>query len=223
MSIKKYGGSSFSEINVRKRFDGNKWNDLTIGKRFDGSTWINLWDTETAPVTPTERTYTKTYNLSSAQIYWGSGNQDNQSSSVIDLIVGSHGGTSSTNRRTLLFFPISSIKSDLSGASISKVELYLHRRNTSHGNASSNLYVKSCTYSSAPSKWNGYDSGAADSGTPVFTRGEAKWITLLNSVGNGMRDGSINCLCLDTDGNYNMSAYGRYVRSGTALRITYKK
>lgn len=223
MSIKKYINSSFNEVTSRKRFNGNSWENLTVGKRFDGSSWIDLWSTAVVPEVPTEKTYTKTYNLSSAQIYWGSGNQDNQSSSIIDMIVGSYGGSSSTNRRTLLFFPLSTIQSDLSGATISKVELYLHRRNTAHGNASSSLYVKYGTYSSAPSTWNGSDSGVADSGAPAFTQGEAKWITLLNSIGTGMRDGSVKCLCLDTDSNYNMSAYGRYVRSDTMLRITYKK
>lgn len=223
MSMKKYNGSTFTEVTSRKRFDGKQWTDLTIGKRFNGINWIDLWSTATVPDTPTEQTYTKTYKLSSAQIYWGSGNQDNQSSSVIDMIVGSHGGTSSTNRRTLLFFPLSTIQSDLSGATVSKVELYLHRRNTAHGNATSSLYVKYGTYSSAPSTWNGTDSGVADSGTPTFTRGEAKWITLLNSIGTGFRDGTVKCLCLDTDSNYNMAAYGRYIRSETELRITYKK
>lgn len=223
MSIKRYNGSKFTEVTSRKRFDGNKWTDLTVGKRFDGSNWIDLWSYAVDPDTPTEQTYTQTYKLSSAQIYWGSGNQDNQSSSVIDMIVGSHGGTSSTNRRTLLFFPLSVIQSDLSGAVISKVELYLHRRNTAHGNATSSLYIKYGTYTSAPSTWNGTDSGAADSNTPTFTRGESKWVTLLNSIGTGMRDGSVKCLCLDADSNYNMAAYGRYVRSETKLRITYKK
>jgi hypothetical protein len=229
MSIKKYSGTAFSEVSARKRFSGGSWNDLTLGKRFNGSAWIDLWNTstisepETETPAPTVTTYTKTYQLSSAQIYWSSGSQDNQSSSVTDLIVGSYGGNSSTNRRTLLFFPLSAIQSDLSGATVSKVELYLHRRNTSHGNSSSNAYIKYGTYSSAPSTWNGSDSGAADSGTPAFARGEAKWIILLNSVGTGMRDGSVKCLCLDSDTNYNLAAYGRYVRSDTALRITYEK
>lgn len=224
MAIKRYSGSAFVDAATRKRWNGSAWVDLTIGKRWDGSKWVDLWSSSGGGGdTPTVKTYTKTYNLSSAQIYWGSGNKDNQSDSVIDLIVGSYGGTKATTRRTLMFFPLSTIKSDLSGATISKVELYLQRRNTSHGNASSSLYTKYGTYSSAPTTWTGTDSGNADSGTPTFTRGQAKWITLNAAIGNGLRDGTIKCLALDADTNYNLSAYGRYVRSGTKLRITYKK
>lgn len=227
MAIKRYSGSTFADVASRKRFDGTNWVDLTIGKRWNGSSWVDLWSEDSSGSGDTgdteTKTYTKTYNLSSAQIYWGSGSQDNQSSSVIDLIVGSHGGTKATTRRTLMFFPLSTIKSDLAGATISKVELYLHRRNTTHGNASSSLYAKYGTYSSAPTTWTGADSGAADSGTPTFTRGHAKWITLNNAIGNGLRDGTVKCLALDADTNYNMAAYGRYVRSETKLRITYKK
>lgn len=224
MSIKKYSGTAFTDVSSRKRWNGSAWVDLTVGKRWNGSAWVDLWSVTPTPTpTPTPTTYTKTYALSSAQIYWGSGNKDNQSDSVIDLIVGSYGGTKATTRRTLMFFPLSTIKSDLSGATISKVELYLQRRNTSHGNASSSLYAKYGTYSSAPTTWTGTDSGNADSGTPTFTRGQAKWITLNNAIGNGLRDGTVKCLALDADTNYSLSAYGRYVRSSTKLRITYKK
>lgn len=224
MSIKRYSGTAFVDVATRKRWNGSAWVDLTIGKRYDGSAWVDLWSSSGGGGdTPTVKTYTKTYNLSSAQIYWGSGSKDNQSGSVIDLIVGSYGSSKSTTRRTLMFFPLSTIKSDLAGATISKVELYLSRRNDSHGSATSNLHVKYGTYSSAPTTWTGADSGAADSGTPTFTRGQAKWITLNNAIGNGLRDGTVKCLALDADTNYSLSAYGRYVRSSTKLRITYKK
>ena len=227
MSIKRYSGTAFADVSARKRYDGSKWVDLTVGKRYNGSTWVDLWTSGTTPPVdpdpPTVQTHTKTYNLSSAQIYWGSGNKDNQSGSVIDLIVGSYNNSKSTTRRTLMFFPLSTIRKDISGAEISKVELYLSRRNDSHGVATSNLYVKYGTYSSAPSTWTGTDSGNADSGTPTFTRGQSKWITLNTAIGNGLRDGTVKCLALDADTNYSLSAYGRYVRSSTKLRITYKK
>lgn len=224
MSIKKYSGTAFADVSARKRWNGSAWVDLTVGKRWNGSAWVDLWSTTPEPPpTPTPTTYTKTYSLSSAQIYWGSGSKDSQSGSVIDCIVGSYDGTKAKTRRTMLFFSLSTIKSDLAGATISKVELYLHRRNDSHGSATSNLYVKYGNYASAPTTWDGSDSGAADSGTPTFTRGQAKWITLLNSVGDGLKNGTVKCLILDADTNYNLSAYGRYIRSDTKLRITYTK
>lgn len=224
MSIKRYSGSDFTDVTTRKRYDGASWTELTIGKRYDGANWVDLWDSSSSGDTDNETTtYTKTYSLSSAQIYWGSGNKDNQSDSVIDLIVGSYGGTKATTRRTLMFFPLSTIKNDLAGATISKVELYLQRRNTAHGNATSSLHAKYGAYTSAPTTWTGTDSGNADSGTPTFTRGQAKWISLNVAIGNGLRDGTIKCLALDADTNYNMAAYGRYIRSVTKLRITYSK
>lgn len=224
MSIKKYSGTAFTDVSTRKRWSGSAWIDLTVGKRWSGSAWVDLWSSTPEPTpTPTPTTYTKTYALSSAQIYWGSGSKDNQSSSGSDCIVGSYDGTKAKTRRTMLFFPLSTIKTDLTGATISKVELYLHRRNDNHGSAISSLYVKYGNYASAPSTWDGSDSGNADSGTPTFTRGEDKWITLNNSIGTGLRDGTVKCLILDADTNYNLSAYGRYVRSEVKLRITYSK
>ena len=215
MSIKRYTGSAWSEISTRKRYNGSSWVNLTIGKRYNGSAWVDLWSTT--------KTYTKTYSLSSAQIYWGSGNKDNQSSSAADLIQGSYGSSLATARRTLLFFPLSTIVSDLSGATVSKVELYLSRLSSSHGESGSYCCVKSYSASSAPSTWTGGDSGDADSGTPVFSRGEGKWITLNTAVGTGLKNGTIKCLCLDADSNYSLSRYGRYSRSATKLRITYTK
>ena len=43
MSIKKYTGSSFTEIASRKRWNGSGWVNLTVGKRWNGSAWVDLW------------------------------------------------------------------------------------------------------------------------------------------------------------------------------------
>lgn len=223
MSMKRITGGAATSLSTYKRFANGAWQTLTIAKRYDGAQWVNLLPESSEDTTPSVAIYEKTYSLSSAQIYWGSGNQDNQSSSTGDLIQGSYGASSATTRRTLLFFPISQIMEDLQGAQIVSCELYLKRLSTSHGTASAYCRVKTHAYTSEPATWTGSDTGHADSGTPSFTRGQGKYITLLSSVAEGMRDGTVKGLALDADSNYQLASYARFARSGTKLRITFTK
>ncbi len=214
MAIKAYNGSSFADVQSVKLHNGTEFADIKQVNAYVDGQWQKIF--------PTSQTVTKTYSLSDAEIYWGTGGKETSYSS--QLIVGSYNSSKATARRTLMFFPVSTIKADLAGAQINSVELYLKRLNTSHGETNCYTCIKMHNYSSAPTRWDdGPDSGAADSGTPTFTRGQEKWVTLLNSVGEGLRDGTIKGLCLDADANYALSRYGRFNRSSVKLRITYTK
>lgn len=214
MAIKAFNGTDFAAVSAVKIHNGTAFEDISqVNARVNGQ-WQRIF--------PASQTFTKTYSLSDGAIYWGTGGKETSYSS--QLIVGSYEGSKATARRTLMFFPLSAIKEDLKNAQIVSVELYLKRLNTAHGEGSCHTCIKMHNYSSAPSRWeDGPDSGAADSGTPVFTRGQEKWVTLLNSVGEGLRDGIIKGLCLDADSNYALSRYGRFSKASTKLRITYTK
>ena len=214
MAIKMYNGADFASVSAVKVRNGADFCDVSEVKAYEDGTWKRVF--------PDGQKYTKTYSLTDAEIYWGTGGKETSYSS--QLIVGSYASSKATARRTLMFFPLDSIRSDLSGAEIESVELYLRRLDTAHGEASCSTSIKLHGFSSAPDRWeDGTDLGAADSGTPSFARGEGKWVTLLPSVGEGLRDGTVKGICLDADANYSISRYGRFERSAAKLRITYTK
>ncbi len=214
MAIKTYNGTDYDSVSAVKVKKGTAFSDVKqVNVRTEGE-WKKVF--------PTSQTVTKTYSLSDAEIYWATGGKETSYGS--QLIVGSYGSSKATARRSMMFFPLSQIKSDLQGSEIDSVQIYLKRLDTSHGEASCYTEIKMHNYSSPPSRWDdGPDSGAADNTSQVFTRGQGKWVTLLKTVGEKLRDGSIKGLCLDADTNYALSRYGRFDRSSVKLRITYIK
>lgn len=215
MGIKIMTASGFEDVVDIRLHNGTDFESVQQVNVYDGEEWEKVWPTTT------KTTVSSTYSISSAQIYWGTGGKEDDYTS--QLIAGAYNASQSTSRRSLIIFPYAKIASDLAGAEIEKVELYLKRLNTEHGTKSCSVYIKKHNYSSVPTRWDGTDTGAADSGTPTMLRGEEKWLTLLNSVGEGLRDGTVKGLCLDTDSNYAIAAYGRFERASAKLRITYSK
>lgn len=217
--ISRYDGGKQIDVTTAKRYDGSKQVNATIGKRWNGSEWVDLF------AAPSQQ-QVKTYTLRMSQMYWNGGSQDNQSSTSNCLIHGTYDNTISRARRSLLWFD-SQLQSDIAGATIEKIELYLYRESGTHGSGGAgNVYIKTHNYSSKPSSWTGSDSGVADSGTPTLKRGAGAWLTLNNSVGEKLRDGQIQGIALDADSSTSITDYIRFVRTGTnapKLRITYTK
>lgn len=214
MAIKTYNGTDFASVTSVKIHKDGSFEDISQVNAYKDGQWQRVF--------PTAQAVTKIYSLSDAEIYWGAGGKETAYST--QLIVGSYGSSKSTVRRTLMFFPLSQIKEDISGAQIVSAELYLKRLGGTHGEANCHTCIKMHNFASPPARWeDGSDSGAADSGTPIFTRGQGKWVPLLASVGEGLRDGKIKGLCLDADANYSLSRYGRFDRASAKLRITYIK
>lgn len=215
MSIKRLEAGGYNDVLLRQRWNGSQWVAMTLGRRWDGGKWVDLWNGKTV--------HTRVYGLSSAQIYWNSGVRDNQQVSASDLILGTYTGAQAQSRRTLLFFPMGTVMSDLSDSVIYSVQLYLRRVSTPHGAEQSTAHVRSGPWYSAPETWNGsgcYDAALYDES---FARGEGKWVTLSPVIAEAMRDGSLGCLALDAQSNVSLSGYGRFSRGDTQLKITYLK
>lgn len=215
MAIKVYSGAAFADIANVKVFNGTAFEAPKEVKAFNGTSWEKVW-----PDSATGEAVTATWSVKSIWTYLNSGSI--QTAHKNEPIQGSYDGTASNTRRSLLLFDYSAIKTALAGASIEKVELYLKRLNTSHGTATAYACVKMHNYSGKQATWKGADLGDADSGSPTFTRGQGKWITLLNTVGEKLRDGTIKGLCLDADTNYTLSRYIKY-DDDIRLRITYRR
>lgn len=215
MGIKTHNGTAFADVTDVKVHNGTAFETPSAVKVFNGTDWENVWPDESA-----KETITTSWNVSAIWTYLNSGSI--QTAHKNDPIQGSYDGTAANARRSILLFNYASIQAALSGAVIKKVELYLKRLNTSHGTSTAYTCVKMHNYASKPTTWKGTDLGDADSGSPSFTRGQSKWITLLNSVGEGLRDGTVKGLCLDADTNYALSRYIKY-DDDIRLRITYTK
>lgn len=215
MAIKTHNGTAFADVTDVKVHNGTAFETPSAVKVFNDTDWENVWPTEI----PTE-TFTTTWNVSGIWTYLNSGSI--QTAHKNDPIQGSYDGTAANARRSILLFDYAAIQAALTGATIEKVELYLKRLNTTHGTATAYACAKIHNYAAKQTTWKGTDLGDADSGSPSFTRGQSKWITLLNSVGDGLRDGTVKGLCLDADTNYALSRYIKY-DDDIRLRITYTK
>lgn len=214
MAIKTHNGTSFSNISDVRAFDGAEFKSVNAVNVYNGTAWEKVFPDGAVSGT------VKTWNVLSVWTYLNSGSR--QSAHLHEPIQGSYDGTAANARRSILLFDYAAIQAALKNAKIEKVELYLKRLNTSHGQATAYAAVKTHNYSSAPTKWTGSDLGDADSGSPSFTRGQGKWVELNNAVGENLRDGTIKGLCLDADSNYALSRYIKY-SSDIKLRITYSK
>lgn len=186
------------------------------------SSTVTINDTSTTPAPPPAPTrFTKTYSLSAHQNYWNSGSQDNRSSVVNDHIQGTFNGTTSSLRRNLMVLPFTTIRNDLSGASIVSVRVRMRRLNTGHG-STSGATVRIHTHSSTTiiASWTG--TGITQRATSTFTRGQERFVTLPNSVGTGLANGTINGLAISTTST-SINEYSRMEASRTLLEIVYDK
>ncbi len=215
MSIKRYTGSSLTDITTAKRFDGKNWVPLSIAKRFDGKSWVNILSSN--PSSDSISRTSVTVNLKSKTTYWGSGSQDNQYPN--EIIQGSYARSSATSRHTLLFFDL---PKPPTGASIVKAELYIQRSRSSHGTATAYASVKYTNKNSAPVTFKNIDlKSAADS--VALGLGAGKWIQLHEDIAKSLLSGDTLCLSLSAGNDYSLNKYLRCSKSATKLRITYTK
>lgn len=185
------------------------------------------WNQTGGGNTPT--TYTKTYGAQWSESY----QSDGTSRGSLDNGDCYQGYFSSTNGNqfSLIGFPYSTIASDLTGATISKVEVYLdntHWYNNSGGMAVIGYH----NYASAPSPAT-YPSGTDNKQQSSFTYGQAKWVTIPNSVGTAFQNGTAKGILLgkgqSSGGTLSNSTtyYGYFVGANKTgepqLRITYSK
>jgi len=122
-------------------------------------------------------------------------------------------------------FDSTQIQADLAGATITKVELYLKNAH-SYWSSGLNLMLgwHNDAFDGATSRttgnWNSLSS-------EWFNKYQGKWVTLNNSVGNQLRDGTMAGFTLGSpySGSNNTYGYfdGAYNVYPPQLRITYQK
>jgi hypothetical protein len=172
--------------------------------------------------------YTKTYTCNGSHSYEGSdggapNNKINDNSTSYQG--GDNFSTFNGKAKTWYTFNTTPITSDLSGATITKVEVYLNNNHT--------------WYSGGMTAAIGYDSKSSfgatagdPSGTGIdaqevhFNEGQAKWVTVPNAFGTNFQSGAANTIVLFKNSN-NLQFYGFFAGSGQngpcQLRIHYTK
>ncbi|QAX92943.1 hypothetical protein SEA_WHEEHEIM_35 [Streptomyces phage WheeHeim] len=164
--------------------------------------------------------YVKTYAANESASF----QEDGTNRNISDLYQGRYSSTNG-NQYSMIGFDDATIRSNLSGATINKVELYLnnnHFYSNSGGNAiigTHNQTTLSGSHSSSQINDNLQQTH--------FDYGQAKWITIPNSIGNALRDNTAKGIALGPGPSTSQSYYGYFAGNGQSgepqLRITYTK
>ncbi len=167
--------------------------------------------------------YTKTYSCLDSASFDSSGN--NRSGFDSGHCFQGYYSATNGNQFSLITFPYSSIASDLSGATIDKVEVYLdniHWYNNSGGTA----IIGTHTYATVTGDAN-YANVDPNISSSSFTYGQAKWVTVSNSIGTAFKNGTAKGIALGKGPSTSHTYYGYFSGFGQSgapkLRITYTK
>jgi hypothetical protein len=168
------------------------------------------------------KTYVKTYNCNWSRS-WDSGGSTVHSTNG-ELVQGSFGGF--TNRLSWMGFPFSTIQSDLTSATVLKVEAYLyfdHWYYNAGGIASIGYHNSTAT--SAPAYNSALDT--LDQKQVDWNVGQGKWVDISAFSLVGWKNGNITGITISGNGSSNLDYYGKG-RGNTQshepmIRITYRK
>ena len=129
-------------------------------------------------------------------------------------------GSSTGNEHSYVGFNYSSITSTLSGATIERVEVYLNNSHWYYGSGGT-ARIGTHNLTSEPS---GSPSGHKYHRSSVnFNVGQAKWVTVPNSIGNDFRSGAARGITLGRPTSGSLADYGYFAGNSTRLRITYTR
>jgi len=171
-------------------------------------------DIDVSAGTPAVNGYTKTYS-STWMSSFGTGSGRRTDGRAYQ---GYYSSTNGSNY-SKYGFP-SQIQSDLAGATIKKVELYLdnnHFYSNSGGNAIIGTHANTVQPTGSTSL-----TGTFARQSIAFAKGQAKWVTLSNSFGTDLKSGAALGITLGRTSGGSLSEYG-YFASSAKLRITYEK
>lgn len=167
-------------------------------------------------------TYTKTYSANGSQSYQSDGSQNTVDNG--HCFQGYYSGTNG-NQFSLITFPYTTIQSDLSGATVTKVQLYLNNLHW-YNNSGGTAIIGTHTYSSIPGTAN-YANVNPDITEAGFSYSQAKWVTVANSIGNALRDNTAKGIALGKGPSTSHTYYGYFAGNGQSgepqLKITYTK
>nr|WP_255724708.1 phage tail spike protein [Shimazuella soli] len=169
-------------------------------------------DAGTPPNAGTTSTTTTTWTATSTQSWrdaYGGWRSDNNY-----VYQGEYSGYG--NHRGCAFFNYSDIQSKLSGKTVKNVQLYLSRRAGGTNAAQSvNVYTHNLTSASGTPVLTLHKSAAGS-----YSVGQAKWITLPNSIGDSLKNGTAKGIALySSTGSPYMTFNGG---SSVQLKITYE-
>ena len=174
---------------------------------------------DTAATTDPTQNYTKTYNASWVQSYTGAGGQraDGAASAYQGYTPYWPGGG---RQRSLIGFP--TLTGDLSGATVTKVEVYLYFQHW-HSGAGGSAGIGYHGNTSRPATFGGSTGILAYSHN--WPRGAGRWVTIPSGYWDAFRTGAARGISLQAP-NDTTQYYGYAAGSGSQipkLRISYRK
>lgn len=171
-------------------------------------------------VEATTQTYRKTYHATWSRSFQGDGSVRSTSSMYFGYYPSGYNG----RQKSMFGLPYSDIQTDLAGASIKKVEIFLDMIH-SYSHAGVTVYFGGHSNAGAPGSWSNVDYTRRDSGR--WPKVGSEWRTVSNSIGADLRSGAIRGIVLDprsdSIGLYGYAAGFSGQGSKPAVRITYVK
>lgn len=172
------------------------------------------------PAPPAVTTYTRTYSATWYQTY----SEDNTQKSDTTANQGRY-SSSDGNQRSLIGFDYADMRSDLAGSTINKVTFTAYAEHWYYNNGGTAV-LGTHNYTSEPSTWA--DSRVAQNGqqSSGWPRAAKRTVTLANSVGNGIRDGSITGIAFGPAPSSDLIYYGKFTGFGSnrpSITITFTK
>lgn len=203
----------------------------TAGPRMEGESYNRVWVEDVGPAVeygsynpatdaaPTQQ-YVKTYSANWSASYQSDGDNRN----VSECYQGYYSGTNG-NQYSLIGLPYATIQSDLSGATINKVEVYLNN-NHWYSNSGGTAVIGTHTYSTEPSTAS-LANVDEDINRSSFTYGQAKWVTVSNAIGTALKNNTAKGIALGPGPSTSTAYYGYFAGNGQSgepqVRITYTK
>jgi len=170
--------------------------------------------------------YTKTYTSTASHSYQGS-NGSNPNLKINDNGSAYQGGNVSNtyngSSKTWYEFNTGTIQSDLSGATINWVKVYLNNNHTWYGSGM-NAAIGYDNITGGFGATRGDPSGGGvDLSEPHYNQGQAKWVTVPNSFGTAFQSGAGLQIVLFKNST-NLQYYGYFQgNNGCKLQVNYTK
>src|SRR5581483_6179049 len=129
------------------------------------------------------------------------------------------------NQFSLFTLPYTTIQSDLSGSTINKVEVYLNNLHW-YNNSGGTAVIGTHTYGTVTGAAD-YANVNPDISESHYDLGQAKWVTVSNSIGSALRDNTAKGIALGKGPSTSKTYYGYFSGFGQSgapkVRITYTK
>ena len=226
MPISVYENGAWRTVTDPQVYSNGQWRQVQEGSVYDAGAWKQVYTRAVAPPPPPPppppgpTAFNQSFAVTSKQVYWESGNQDNQSSTSPLFIQGTFDLTPGNRRRTLVFFDDAAIRSFLSGASISEIWFGTTRQNTSHGSPTATIRIGTTSAGSAIGLFTG--TNITPRGFASVGRGQPVEVPLVNSTGTDFQNGMARSIAVSTTSEA-LSEYGRYISSGSYIRFVGSK